>query len=155
MQIGPMPASPQTAPIDELPAGDPLAAELRVALGRLMRRLRGTGGMGMTQAAVLRRLEREGPQSTGELAKAEKVRPQSMSQTLSELESGGLIVRHQDGRDLRRMIITITDEGGAALARERALKEGWLSIALAESLSDEERELLARAVALLARLSEL
>jgi DNA-binding MarR family transcriptional regulator len=53
------------------------------------------------------------------------------------------------------MIITITDEGGAALARERALKEGWLSIALAESLSDEERELLARAVALLARLSEL
>jgi DNA-binding MarR family transcriptional regulator len=154
MQAGTMPVSTQTA-IDGLTVVDPLAAELRVALGRLVRRLRGNGGMGMTQAAVLRRLECEGAQSTGELARAEKVRPQSMSQTLSELESGGLIVRHQDGRDLRRMIINITDQGVAALARERALRDGWLSMALAESLSAEERELLSHAVVLLARLSEL
>jgi DNA-binding MarR family transcriptional regulator len=150
-----MAASTKPAPVDGPHQGDPLAAELRISLARLMRRLRGEGGMGMTQAAVLRRLESEGPQSTGELAKAEKVRPQSMSQTLAELESVHLILRQQDGRDLRRTIINITDAGVAALGRERALREGWLAMALAEHLTDDERELLERAVVLLARLSEL
>jgi DNA-binding MarR family transcriptional regulator len=150
-----MAASTKPVPVSGPRQGDPLAAELRISLARLMRRLRGEGGMGMTQAAVLRRLEAEGPQSTGELAKAEKVRPQSMSQTLAELESLGLILRQQDGRDLRRTIINITDAGAAALARERALREGWLAMALAEHLSEDERELLERAVVLLARLSEL
>jgi len=150
-----MAPSTEPAPVEGAQQGDPLAAELRISLARLIRRLRGEGGMGMTQAAVLRRLEAEGPQSTGELAKAEKVRPQSMSQTLAELESLGLILRQQDGRDLRRTIINITTAGAAALARERALREGWLAMALAEHLTEDERELLARAVVLLARLSEL
>src|ERR1700689_1216834 len=67
----------------------PLAGELRVVMGRLIRRLRAEhgAGFGMTQAAVLGRLDREGSQSIGDLAGAERVRPQSMSQMLADLEA--------------------------------------------------------------------
>lgn len=125
-------------------------------LGRLVRRLRlEHSGLGMTRAAVLLRLEREGPQATGQLARAEKVRPQSMSQTLAELEADGLIARRPDDRDLRRTIVELTDEGALAIRQERALREGWLARMIREQLSPSERDLLGDAVAVLARISEL
>ena len=132
-----------------------LASELRVVLGRLIRRLRVEHRFPMTQAAVLGRLDREGTQSIGQLAKAERVRPQSMSQTLAELEADGLIVRRPDDRDGRRTMVALTDEGRAALQQDRALREGWLAQALAEGFTAQERQLLGRAIALLDRLSEL
>lgn len=61
----------------------PLASELRIVLGRMLRRLRlPERAISPTQAGVLGRLEREGTQSIGALATAERVRPQSMSQTV-------------------------------------------------------------------------
>jgi DNA-binding MarR family transcriptional regulator len=132
-----------------------LASELRVVLGRLVRRLRVEYRFPMTQAAVLGRLDREGPQSIGEMANAERVRPQSMSQTLAELEADGLIRRRPDERDGRRTMVELTDDGRTALQQERALREGWLAQSLANGFTAHEREVLGRAVALLERLSEL
>jgi hypothetical protein len=60
-----------------------LASELRVVLGQLVRRLRTEHRFPLTHAAVLGRLDREGAQSTVDLAGAERVRPQSMGQTLA------------------------------------------------------------------------
>jgi len=139
------------------PPGDvhALASELRVVLGRLVRRLRMEHRFSMTQAAVLGRLDREGLQSISAIAKAERVRPQSMSQTLGELEAEGLIARRPDERDGRRIMVELTDEGRAALQQDRALREGWLAHALEGELSDRERALLEEAVRLLDRLSEL
>jgi DNA-binding MarR family transcriptional regulator len=133
----------------------PLASELRVAVGRLIRRLRAEHGFPMTQAAVLGRLDRCGAQSIGEIAAAERVRPQSMSQTLADLEADGMINRRPDANDGRRTLIELTPEGLAALHEDRARREGWLAQAIAEGFSAEEQRVLAEAVALLERLSEM
>jgi DNA-binding MarR family transcriptional regulator len=133
----------------------PLASELRVVLGRLLRRLRAEHRVPLTQAAVLGRLDRDGTQSIGDLAAAEQVRPQSMSQTLAELEADGLIRRRPDASDGRRILVELTDDGREVLAQDRALREGWLSNAIVKGFSEEELKVLEQAVELLGRLSEM
>lgn len=132
-----------------------LASELRVVLGRLTRRLRAEHGFSLSQGAVLGRLDRDGSQSTVQLATAERVRPQSMGQTLAELESQGLISRRPDETDGRRTLLELTPQGRDVLANDRRRREGWLAEALDDGFSADEREILRRAVSLLARLTEL
>ncbi len=131
-----------------------LASELRMVLGQLMRRLRAEHRFPFSQGAVLGRLDREGTRSIGDLAVAERVRPQSMAQTVSDLEADGLIVRRADPADGRRTLVELTDEGRQALAADRRQREGWLAQAIAGDLSPAEQRLLARAIDLLQRLSE-
>jgi hypothetical protein len=59
------------------------ASELRIVIGQLVRRLRAEHRFPISHASVLARLDREGPRTTSALAAAERVRPQSMAQTLS------------------------------------------------------------------------
>ncbi|HWE33087.1 MAG TPA: MarR family transcriptional regulator [Solirubrobacteraceae bacterium] len=132
-----------------------LASDLRLVLGQLMRRLRAEHTFSLSQGAVLGRLDREGPLSTVELAAAERVRPQSMGQTLAELETRGLIARRPHATDRRRTLIELTEEGYRVLAEDRRRRVGWLAEAIDHDLTPEEQEILGRAVALLARLAEL
>jgi DNA-binding MarR family transcriptional regulator len=117
-----------------------------------MRRLRGEHRFPLTQASVLGHLDRDGPRSIGELAAIESVRPQSMSQTISELESDGLIERCPDERDGRRTRIALTVRGRGALDADRAAREGWLGKEIGE-FTPEEQEILREAVGLLNRLA--
>ncbi len=130
-----------------------LASELRIVLGQLMRRLRAEHRFSLSQGAVLGRLDREGTHSIGDLALAERVRPQSMAQTVADLESCGLIARRTDPADGRRTLVELTDEGRATLQAERRQREGWLARAIGVDLAPAEQELLVRAIALLERLS--
>ena len=131
---------------------DTLPTELRVVLGRLMRRLRGEHRFPLTQASVLGWLDRDGPRSIGELAAIESVRPQSMSQTICELEAEGLIQRRPDESDGRRTRVALTARGRKALDADRAAREGWLGKEISEFTPDEQ-EILREAVALLGRLA--
>lgn len=131
-----------------------LANELRVVLGRLVRRLRAERRLPLSQSAVLGRLDREGPQSVSDLAHSERVRPQSMAQTVSELEQDGLVQRRPDPGDRRRALVEYTEDGRKTLTAERRRSEGWLAQAIANDLSARERTLLSQAVELLGRLSE-
>jgi len=140
-------------PVGVKPAA--LASDLRLVLGQLMRRLRAEHSFSLTQGAVLGRLDRDGPLGTVELAAAERVRPQSMGQTLAELEAQGLVVRRPHETDRRRTLIDLTDDGRRVLAEDRKRRIGWLAEAIERELSAEEQETLDRAVALLARLAEL
>src|SRR6201989_385512 len=88
-----------------------IASELRVVLGQLMRRLRAEHRFPLSHGAVLGRLDRQGPLSTVELASAERVRPQSMGQTLAELEAQGLVRRRPDEADRRRTLLELPDAG--------------------------------------------
>jgi DNA-binding MarR family transcriptional regulator len=133
----------------------PLASELRVVLGQLVRRLRAEHRFPLTHGAVLGRLDREGPQCTVDLAAAERVRPQSMGQTLAELEAQGLISRRPDPTDGRRSLLELTDDGRTALAEDRERRDGWLTEAIDGGFSAEDQRVLERAVRLLARLTEL
>lgn len=67
-----------------------LAAELRISLGKLIRRLREQthpNDFTSAQKSVLLRLDRDGPSTVSALARAESVRPQSMRITVAGLET--------------------------------------------------------------------
>jgi DNA-binding MarR family transcriptional regulator len=130
------------------------ASELRMVLGLLVRRLRAEHRLPVSHGTVLGRLERDGPATTSTLAAAERVRPQSMAQTLSELEAAGLIGRTPDPDDRRQVHIALTERGHARLVEERALREGWLANAIETELAPDEQQVLIRAVELLRRLAE-
>jgi DNA-binding MarR family transcriptional regulator len=130
-----------------------LAAELRLALGQIMRRVRAEHGFPLPQGAALGALDRGGPQSVSDLAARAHVRPQSMAQTVGELEQGGLVVRRPDPEDGRRAIVELTDAGRAALAEDRRRRDGWLAGAL-EELTAEERAVLHAAAPLLRRIGD-
>jgi DNA-binding MarR family transcriptional regulator len=137
------------------PTADPasIASELRVVLGQLIRRLRSEHRFGLSHGAVLGRLDREGPRTVSELATAERVRPQSMAQTVSELEAESLVRRSPDPGDRRRALVALTDEGFDALETDRRQREGWLAQAIT-LLSAPDQELLGQATELLRRLAD-
>ena len=131
-----------------------LASDLRVVLGQLMRRLRSEHRFSITHGAVLGRLDRGGEQSVSDLAAAERVRPQSMAQTVADLEADGLVSRRPDPNDGRRALVGLTPEGLGVLTAERRQREGWLAQAIEKGLSDPEQEILFEAAILLRRLAE-
>jgi DNA-binding MarR family transcriptional regulator len=131
-----------------------VASQLRVVIGQLVRRLRAEHGFPLSHGAVLGRLDRQGPQSVSDLAVAERVRPQSMAQTVSDLEADGLVTRTPDLADRRRALVELTEQGRTALQADRRRREGWLAQAIADDLSPREQALLDEAVDLLGRLAE-
>jgi DNA-binding MarR family transcriptional regulator len=131
-----------------------LAARLRLALGYLIRRLRAEHSFPFTQGSVLGRLDREGRKSIGDLAALERVRPQSMTQTIADLEADGLIARHADPDDGRRTLVELTERGLETLEADRRHRVGWLAGAIAEDLTPQEQKLLADALPLIERLAE-
>jgi DNA-binding MarR family transcriptional regulator len=129
------------------------ASELRIVLGQLVRRLRVEHQLPLSHGTVLARLERQGPSTTSSLAAAERVRPQSMAQTIADLEADGFVSRTPDPVDRRQVLIGVTKGGLAALAEDRARREGWLAQAIATELTPDEQDVIMRAVPLLRRLS--
>jgi DNA-binding MarR family transcriptional regulator len=129
------------------------AHELRTVLAQLVRRLRSEHTVPLSHGAVLGRLDREGALTTSELAAAERMRPQSMAQTLGELEADGLVSRRPHPHDRRSVLIDLTDEGREHLRAERTRREDWLARAIATELSPAEHRNLMEAVALLERLA--
>lgn len=130
-----------------------VASELRIVLGQLVRRLRREYSFPIAQASVLSRLDREGPQTTTTLAAAERVRPQSMAQTLAELEADRLIARRPDPTDGRRILIELTANGRERLQQDRRRREGWLAEAIADELTPAEQQVLIEVLPLLRRLA--
>jgi DNA-binding MarR family transcriptional regulator len=131
-----------------------IASELRVVLGRLIRRLRAEHSFPLSHGTVLGRVDREGPQSVSDLAQAERIRPQSMAQTVGDLEADGLVERRPDPSDGRRALVELTEEGRRALAADRRRREGWLASAIETEMSPEEQALLQDAVELMERLAD-
>ncbi|HLX21597.1 MAG TPA: MarR family transcriptional regulator [Gaiellaceae bacterium] len=130
-----------------------VAGDLRIVLGQLVRRLRSEYTFPISWAAVLSQLDREGAQTTSELAHMAHVRPQSMAQTVAEIEADGLVSRRPDPADGRRVLIEITPEGRTRLRDERRKRESWLAGGIRE-LSPEEQQTLIDAMPILQRLSE-
>ena len=133
----------------------PIAHEFRETLGRVIRRLRAEGGQPpVGQMAVLGRLDREGPASTSDLAAAERMRPQSMAQTVRDLESAGLVSRRPDPDDGRRALVELTPAGLDRLHTTRARREGWLAELFEREFTADERETLRAALPLLRRTAD-
>ena len=134
-----------------------LAAEFRVVLGKLKRRLRehaNKGDLSLSQMAVLGYLDREGPSTVTALARAEGVRPQSMGATVAALEEAGLVSGAPHPADGRQIMLSLTMAAREWIKASRAAREDWLSQAIRSHLSPAEQEDLAKAADLLRRLIE-
>jgi DNA-binding MarR family transcriptional regulator len=131
-----------------------LAHALRETLGRVIRRLRAEPGPSVGRMAVLGRLDREGPSSISDLATSEKMRPQSMAQTVNDLQAAGLVSRRPDPNDRRRAFIELTARGRELLQTTRARRETWLTEVLDSKLDADERALLRQAIVLMERIAD-
>lgn len=134
-----------------------LAGELRILLSQLKRRLREQAHLGdftWSQAAVLIRLERDGPATVSALARADGVRPQSMGATVAALEAAGLVKGSPDPADGRQTILSLTDSCRELIKANRAAKDDWLFRAIQTKLSPAEQEKLSAALELLKRLAD-
>ncbi|MBN3774085.1 MULTISPECIES: MarR family transcriptional regulator [Burkholderia] len=134
-----------------------LAGELRISVGKLMRRMREQihpNDLTSSQKSVLLRLDRDGPATVSALARAESVRPQSMRVTVATLETLGAVSGEPDPSDGRQTLIALTPGFRKVLQANRAAKDDWLFRALHAQLSEAEQAELASAVKLLQRLAE-
>ncbi|MET7526150.1 MarR family winged helix-turn-helix transcriptional regulator [Streptomyces sp. NPDC005248] len=131
------------------------AREVRVVYSRLRRRMRETydpGDLTPSQTSVLSRLDKDGEASVSDLAAAERVRHQSVAATVGVLVERGLVARRQDPEDGRRQLVFVTDSGHVFLEDRRRAGEGWLTRALEDQCTEEERRTLLQATALLERI---
>jgi DNA-binding MarR family transcriptional regulator len=132
-----------------------IAAELRVLLGRLRRKLReetSHGDFSWSQLSVLARLDRDGPATVTVLARAEGVRSQSMGATTAALQADGWLSGVPDPADGRQTILALTDPARDQITLWRAAREDWLSRAIDNHLAPDEQQVLGDAVELLKRL---
>lgn len=124
-------------------------------LGRLRRRLiQVTHATDITpaQASVLTRLGKGDASTASALATAENVRPQSMAVTLAALQQLGLITRIPDPSDGRRQIVELTAAGQERVEHARAAREEWLATSFQTEYTEDERQQIIAAMALLERL---
>jgi DNA-binding MarR family transcriptional regulator len=138
------------------PSLETAVADLLRATGQLLRRLRAESNpseLTWSQTAILARLDEEGSMTTADLARAESVKPQSMSAALAALEQEGLVQRQPHPTDGRQVLFALTDEGMEIRRHNRHLKQEWLSAAMAKLDRAEQQSLIA-AAALIKRLSD-
>ncbi|GAA4005884.1 MarR family transcriptional regulator [Deinococcus rubellus] len=135
-----------------------LAAELRVVVGKLRRRLRQEAHLGdftPSQVAALTHLERAEALTVTALARAEGVRPQSMGATVASLEVLGCVSGSADPTDGRQTLWALTTLFRTRLSASRAAREDWLADSLQMQFTLPEQAELARAAGLLRRLADL
>lgn len=135
-----------------------LASELRTALTRLQKKLRGQSAirreLSLTELAVIRQLAEHDYLLPSELARQEKVTTQSMSQILNHLAEKGYIRREPAETDRRKIRVSLSEAGQTLLRTTRHERDEWLSRALRETCTPAERQLLEQVLTPLNKLVE-
>ncbi len=122
-----------------MPPLRPLHAEPRRSLGPL---------------AVINSLDADGPSSISDLAAREHMRPQSMAEIVSQLQTTGLVSHRADPADSRRALIELTPAGLNILHTTPTQRETWLTETLERDLNANERALLHDALVILSRIAD-
>jgi DNA-binding MarR family transcriptional regulator len=132
-----------------------LVESLRLAVGRLARRLRqqNEGEITASQFFALSSIAHYGPITLGKLASVERLRPPSVTRMVAFLEESGLVRRHPDPDDRRVSRVEVTDLGRDLIERSRTRKDAYLATRLA-TLSPNELAVLREATPVLERLLE-
>lgn len=133
-----------------------LASQLRLSVMRLRRRLaherHPDNELSLGAMAVLGSLYRHGELTVGELATLERVRPPSMTRTITCLEEGGHVTRRPHDTDGRQVVVALTESGTTTVIADRRSRDAWLARQLA-GLTPHERAVLREAAPILERLS--
>jgi DNA-binding MarR family transcriptional regulator len=134
-----------------------LAVEIRAVYRKLKLRVREQGsGNDLTpsQTSVLLRLEKDGAATVSSLARAEGMRPQSMSAIVTPLRESGLISGAPDSSDGRQTLMSLTPKCLKWIQEGRNARQDWLTQTISQKLSVLEQEKLQAALELLSRLVE-
>ena len=121
-----------------------VADRLHSAAIHLLRRVRTRdteSGVGPAQLSALSVLVFAGPQSLGELAAAEQVRPPTMSRIVAGLMRAGLVRRHVTKEDRRRLRLEATTKGTALLWAARRRRVDSLAETLRQLPADQVEQL--------------
>jgi len=119
------------------PAGDldvpQVAAELRLVVGRLARKLRdhSPSGLTPTQLSALANIDEYGPLRLTALAAREAIAPPTASRAVDGLVGHGLVTREPDPDDARSTILRVSPLGDEFLARWRQSRDALLAARLA------------------------
>ena len=130
----------RTSPDDELTE---LAARLRMAVGRLNRRIRidGHETIPPLQLSALVTIEQHGPLRLSELARREAVTAPTMSRVLSALDEQGLVIRTPDPLDARGVRIVLSASGSLRLNEVRRTRTALVARRLARLDAEQRRSL--------------
>jgi DNA-binding MarR family transcriptional regulator len=134
-----------------------IAGALRVSVGLVLRKLRQApfeGELTVAESSALSRLERGGPATSSDLARLERISPQSMGVIVAALLDRGLIERSRDPGDGRRIVLSITEAGRHTMHDKRGARTEHIAAALRDGFSGDELRQLESATALLERLAE-
>ncbi len=134
-----------------------VAGKLRVSVGLVVRKLKqapGAGELTLAESSALGRLERGGPATSSDLARVERISPQSMGVTVATLLERGLIARSRDPEDGRRIVLSITEEGRRTVHDRRGARTELIAAALRDGFSDAELGQFLAITPLLERLAE-
>ena len=126
---------------------------LAIALLRSMRRVDEANGLAGPRASALSVLVFAGPQSLGELAAAEGVKPPTMSRLVNAMQAQGLVESRMAAHDQRAVRIAASAKGKKLLLRGREKRLAAIRELLRDASSYEKKalevvvELLARTLA--------
>ena len=133
------------------------ADAIRRAVALMQRRLRtqrADHGVSASKLVILGRLNRAAaPLPATELARLERLAPQSLTRIMADLETSHFITRTSSESDRRQTLVAITAEGRKLLAVDALRQNAWIAGALAANFSETERGLLDLAAPLLDRLA--
>lgn len=107
---------------------DEVALKLRTVIRLLVRRAYSVvdNGPARSEQGVLAWLDEKGAMTPGALATIEKVRPQTMGQTLEALDRRRWIKRTPHLNDRRQTLISLSPAGRKALVKAREQRQTWL-----------------------------
>jgi DNA-binding MarR family transcriptional regulator len=142
-----------TAPPVPTEVDHDLVESLRLAVGRLARRLRQQAEAEITasQLSALASIGRLGPITLGNLASVERLRPPTVTRIVANLEESGLVARQADASDRRVSRVEVTQSGRELLEVTRTRKDAYLATRLA-TLGKADLDVLRQATAVLERL---
>jgi DNA-binding MarR family transcriptional regulator len=147
--------TPQESPKSKAPKPGDLAARLHSAAIHLLRRLRiedAASGLSAPQLSALSVVVFGGPVTLGDLARAEQVRPPTISRLVAGLIQAGLLEATQDPEDRRVQRVKATPKGRALLEAGRARRVKRLTRDL-ERLDSREFSAVAEAIVTIERIA--
>jgi DNA-binding MarR family transcriptional regulator len=146
-------AGPASMMVRMDPATADAAEALRVAVGEFVRAARSHEELSGSQLAALGLLDRDGPATIAAVAATTRIRHQSATKLIAQLESAGAVEVGPHPADRRAVEVRITERGRAVVAAERRRRSAWIAAAMEARLTPEERRHLERSAELLERLA--
>jgi len=135
------------------------ASELRNVITRLTKKLRKESPTGaqlsLTERSTMALLYQHKEMLPSELATAEMITNQSMSQVLNHLSELGYIIRTASTTDKRKVNISLSEHGESTLLQFRHERDEWLANAIGKACTPGEQELLRQIIAPLNKVVEL